>query len=39
MDEGGVIAEGLGTQLGETPAEHLEFIVRTIPRSSVGTAW
>ncbi|MEV6768152.1 hypothetical protein AB0N05_05905 [Nocardia sp. NPDC051030] len=30
LTEGNVIAEGIDTQLGETPVEHIDFIVRTI---------
>ena len=28
--EGEVIAEGIGSQLGGTPVDHIAFIVRTI---------
>ena len=30
LTEGRVIAEGVDTQLGETPVHHVEFIVRTV---------
>ena len=30
MEEGSVIAEGIDTQLGASPIDHLTFIVRTI---------